>query len=79
MAKVVINGKEYDVTKEEVFEAARKLTPGEIKSYYIEVDGREYPIKQVVKEVLDLPAVSFTSADAYRFLLRVGIMVHTKE
>ncbi|RLI85855.1 MAG: hypothetical protein DRO98_06285 [Archaeoglobales archaeon] len=70
-----IQGRDYDLSKEEVEERMRGVEPEPIRKYYVEINGRKYPIKQVVAKCLGLDPIQFTSAYAYRILSRLGFKV----
>jgi hypothetical protein len=74
-----IGGKKFDISRRDVENVLKSLEPEPLKGrtkYYIEYDGRRYPIKQVLAAVTGLPRVSFTAADAYRVLTKLGFEVN---
>jgi 5-methylcytosine-specific restriction protein B len=76
----VIGGKNFDISRQDVEKALKSLQPEPLKGrakYYIEYNGRRYPIKQVLAVVTGLPRVGFTAADAYRVLTKLGFRVET--
>ena len=40
--------------------------------YFLEIHGRRFPIKQVIRLVTGLPSIGFTAQDAHRILTRLG-------
>ena len=76
--RFVIRGREYEITKEEILERMRGVEPKEIRKYYVEVNGREYPIKQVISETLNVEPIAFTSMDAFGILSRLGFDVRSE-
>jgi len=76
--RFVIRGREYEITKEEILERMRGVEPKEIRKYYVEVNGREYPIKQVISETLNVELIAFTSMDAFGILSRLGFDVRSE-
>ena len=78
MVKFTVRGKVFDISKEDVINAVRGVEPEPLigkRKYYVEIDGKEYPIKQVVGLVLGLPRIAFTAMDAYRILTKLGFEV----
>jgi hypothetical protein len=55
------------------------LEPGRIKKYSAVVNGKPYPIRQVLAVVTKLPAIAITSQDAYRVLEKFGFAVDTDD
>ena len=76
--RFVIRGREYKITKEEILERMRGVEPKEIRKYYVEVNGREYPIKQVISKTISIEPVAFTSMDAFSILSRLGFDVKSE-
>lgn len=76
--RFVIRGKEYEITQEDILERMRDVEPKEIRKYYVEVSGREYPIKQVISKALNVEPIAFTSMDAFGILSRLGFDVKTE-
>jgi 5-methylcytosine-specific restriction protein B len=79
MAKITIGGRQYEVERKQVIKAIKDKEPRLIKSYYMEVEGKQYPIKQVVELTLKIPAIAFTSMDAYRLLVKLGFEIYSTE
>ena len=42
------------LTKEDVIRAARKIDPKDIQKWSVVVDGKEYPVKQLLMEAANL-------------------------
>ncbi len=66
------------VKKEDIAEILGKIEPEAMsgnKKYYVEFDGKKYPIKQIVGEITELPRIGFTAMDAYRILTKLGFSV----
>jgi len=78
MVQVTIKGQVFDISRQDVERALERLEPEPLKGrakYYIEHNGKKYPIKQVVAEVTGLPRVAFTAKHAYDTLTRLGFDV----
>jgi len=72
VVRITIRGIEFEVTREDIIKAARRITPERITRWYVEIEGVRYPIKQVVAEALGLRKLDFTTADAKRLLEKLG-------
>jgi len=73
-----IKGKVYYITREDVINAIKDVEPDPLtgkRRYYVEINGKQYPIKQVLSLVTELPRIAFTSMDAYRILTKLGFEV----
>jgi hypothetical protein len=78
MPRFVIRGKEYNLSMEDVINSMKGVEPEPIRRHYVKIDGKEYPIKQVVAGTLRIARISFTSMDAYRILTKLGFSVYEK-
>lgn len=72
MAKFRLGGKDYDYEQKDVENAMKGEVPGKIQKYAVKVNGKMYPIKQVIKKLLKLNSADFTAHDAYRILRAMG-------
>jgi len=73
-----IRGKVYDITREDIIKSVKDSEPEPLtgkRKYYIEIEGKRYPIKQVIGLVTGLPRIAFTAMDAYRILNKLGFEV----
>ncbi len=75
---VRLNGKDYDIDSEEIRELSAHLEPKAIDKYWVRINGRRLPPKQIVSELLDVPLVMFTTMDASRILGAVGFKVFSE-
>ena len=78
MVKFTIRGKVYDVSRDDVINAVKDVEPEPLtgrRKYYVEINGKQYPIKQVVGLVTSLPRIAFTAMDAYRIFTKLGFEV----
>lgn len=73
-----IRGKKYKITKEQIETNIKGIEPDEGKKYFIKIKGEEYPIKQVIREVLNLPVAGFNTQDAYTILSRLNYKIITR-
>ena len=63
------------ITPADILRATRDVSPSPIdgrNKYFVELHGRRFPIKQVLRLVTGLPPVGFTAQDAHRILSRLG-------
>lgn len=74
-----LRGKAFSLTYEDVVRAMQDVPAEPIKRYVVEVGDRVYPPKQVLARATGLPAIAFTTQDAYRLLNRMGLSVATVE
>lgn len=78
--RIILKGKGYSVTWEDTTAKLRGVTPevgGKVK-YFVEIEGKEFPVKQVLGQILNLPRAGFTTQDAYSILLRLGFKITEK-
>ena len=78
MVQVTIGRQVFDISRQDVERVLERLEPEPLKGrarYYIEHDGKKYPIKQVVAEVTGLPRIAFTAKHAYDVLTKLGFDV----
>lgn len=71
----VLRGAALSITPADILRATRGVSPTAIdgrNKYFLEVHGRRFPIKQVVRLVTGLPSIGFTAQDAHRILTRLG-------
>ena len=74
---VRLNGVNHEINSEKIIRLASRLEPKGIDKYWVKIQGRRLPPKQIVSELLNVPLVDFTSMDATRILGAVGIEVHS--
>jgi 5-methylcytosine-specific restriction enzyme B len=74
-----LRGKNFEKRKDDFVKALKGLEPGRVKKYSTLINGKRYPIRQVLAAVTKLPAIAITSQDAYRVLEKVGFTVDTEE
>ena len=70
-----LRGRSLSVTQADVLRVTRDVPPAPVdgrKKYFVELHGRNYPIKQVLQLVSNLSSAVFTTKDAHRILSRLG-------
>ena len=73
--RIILKGKAYDISREEVEKKMKGRQPEPIRKYFMIVNGVKYPPKQIIAEVLDLGRVEFTTLDAVNILRRLGFEI----
>lgn len=71
---VTFRGEEHWVTKEEILSVAAKESPRRINSYFVEIGGKRYPPKQLVRSATGTKQF-FDTAAAVRLLQALGFSV----
>jgi len=74
-----LNGVNYEIDSEKITRLAARLEPKGIDKYWVKIQGRKLPPKQLVSELLNVPLVDFTTMDATRILGAVGFQVHSAD
>jgi len=72
MVRKTIRGRVYEVSRNDIIMAAKMVSPEEIRHWYVEIEGLQYPPKQIVAEALGLRRLDFTTSDAKRLLENLG-------
>ena len=70
-----LRARSLSVTQADVLRVTRDVPPDPVdgrKKYFVELHGRNYPIKQVLQLVSNLSSAVFTTKDAHRILSRLG-------
>jgi 5-methylcytosine-specific restriction protein B len=74
----VIGKRKVELSKEKVVEALKGLEPEPLRGrarYYVELDGKKYPVKQVMVAVTGLSKESFATDQAVKLLRALGFEV----
>ena len=70
-----LRGRALSITSGDVLKVTQDVPPDPIdgrNKYFVELHGRHFPIKQVLRLVSRLSSVGFTAQDAHRILSRLG-------
>ena len=73
-----IFGEDHDITKEKVIKAAEGTVPELIDGrhkYFVSLEGRRYPIKQLLAGAIERSNSEFTAQYAQRILRKLGFSV----
>jgi hypothetical protein len=73
-----LRGRTFEKSSEDFAKAIKGLEPGRIQKYSTLINGKRYPIRQVLAAVTKLPPIAITSQDAYRVLEKLGFSVDTE-
>ena len=74
--RVTIRNKIYDIDKEDVEKKLTAVEPQEGRArYFVEIRGKQFPIKQALSEALDLLRPAFTTQEAFTILQRLGFEI----
>jgi hypothetical protein len=70
-----LGGKPYELDRNRIEQDLKHTPPKRVDKYFVLVNGRPYPPKQVLGIALNKPLVSFTTVDASRVLTALGFEV----
>ena len=73
-----LRGRTFVKSSEDFAKAIKGLEPGRIQKYSTLINGKRYPIRQVLAAATKLPPIAITSQDAYRVLEKLGFSVDTE-
>ena len=71
------SGEVHTFTKVDVLNATRGVAPEEIARYYVELHGRRYPPKQVIR-LVTRTRKRFNSTNARSALTRLGFIIRAQ-
>jgi len=71
---VRIGDREYPVTREDILAVAEREQPRKVNAYFVEIDGRRYPPKQLLRSATGT-SDPFVTAVAVRVLRALGFEV----
>lgn len=67
-----LGGIRYCTTRRQMAEQLVGIAPERIRTYYVEIGGLRYPVKQAVAVGLGADRAAFQSQEAYRVLRVLG-------
>jgi hypothetical protein len=70
-----IKGEEHWISKADILRVAANEAPRRINAYYVDIDGRRFPPKQLVRAATGTKKF-FDTAAAVRVLKALGFVVH---
>lgn len=71
---IKFRGEEHSVTREDILAVAARESPRRINSYFVEIDGKRYPPKQLVRAATGTKRF-FDTAAAVRLLQALGFSI----
>ena len=80
--RFTLRGTPFSITPGDVLRVTRDAEPNPIdgrNKYFVDLHGRHFPIKQVLRLVSGLPPVGFTAQDAHRILARLGFDIYEQQ
>jgi len=77
--RFILNGKAYEKTREDVEKDMAGVQPEVPRRYYVVINGKKYPPKQVLAKVLDLGRIEYTTMAAGSILQRLGFKLQRTE
>jgi len=73
-ATIRFQGEEHRLTHDDILKAAKQEPPEQITTYYVEIDGRRFSPKQLIR-IATGTRKPFNSANARSLLTRLGFHV----
>ncbi len=70
--KFTVGGAEFLLSREDVEQKLQSVEPERIREVAVEINGRQYPVKQALAEVTQLLRGNFTSHDAMRVFRKLS-------
>jgi hypothetical protein len=70
-----LNGEPRHLTRDMVIRAMRNQTPGRIQTYSVDIDGVNFPVKQVLAQALQVKSTEFVSTRAQDILTKLEFKV----
>ena len=77
--EVTIRGEEYEITRRKITEALRGKKPRRVVKYSVSIDGKLFPVKQVVAVTLQISPMEFGTTTAYQILRGLGFEITSEE
>lgn len=74
-----LGGESHELTKEDVEERLKHVSPSDIRKHYVVVSDKRYPVKQALGVALKKPRGKFITTDALRILANLGFEVGNTE
>lgn len=68
----ILSGARYEVTSAQFAERLKKIDPEAIRKYWVEIDGKRFPVKQAVGVGLGAERATFSSSQAISILRKLG-------
>jgi hypothetical protein len=52
---IIIRGVKYEITRDDILRVATSVHPASIRTYYVEVQGKRFPPKQLIRLATGTP------------------------
>lgn len=75
--RVTFRGEEHWITKDDILAVSAKESPRRVNSYFVEIEGKRYPPKQLVRSATGTKQFFDTGA-AVRVLQALGFTVKSE-
>lgn len=79
MSQFTVGGMQFLLSREDVEEKLRGVTPESVRELYVVVNGIQYPVKQALAETAGLQRGMFTSHDAMRVFRKLNLVMGPDE
>ncbi len=76
--RITLRGEEYWVTRDDILAVATRESPRRVNSYFVEIESKRYPPKQLVRSATGTTQFFDTGA-AVRLLQALGFTVKTEQ
>ena len=76
--RFVLDGETFEVTPDQVRARLAGREPDRIQEYWVEIDGRHWPVKQALSLALGVGRGRFVSTTARRHLRKLGFVVNNR-
>jgi hypothetical protein len=70
--RFILKGNAYELTREEVERMMVGIQPETTRQYFIIINGKKFPPKQIIAKALNLRKAQFTTMNATNILERLG-------
>ena len=75
-ATIRFRGETHTLSHDDILRVAEREVPGKITTYFVEINGRRFPPKQLLRAATGTRK-PFNSASARSLLTRLGFQVHS--
>ena len=70
-------GRKVDLNSATITDRMQGVEPEIVRTHAVEIDGKRYPVKQVLSAITGIPKADFNSHQARQILRRIGLEVST--
>lgn len=74
-----ICGQKFEITAEDIRKKMHGVEPDAVATLAVSIEGKLYPVKQVISLVTGLPKADFNSHQARHVLRRLGLELGTEK